>query len=68
MTAPRFSFVLALFTCSFLLAIGNSLGGWVGAKMAVEKGAVFVRWLLIAVVAVSAAQLLGIFDLVTRFF
>ena len=57
-----------LWGIGFLLAIGNSLGGWVGARMAVEKGAVFVRWLLIAVVAVSAAQLLGIIDLFTRFF
>jgi hypothetical protein len=36
--------------------------------MAVKRGAVFVRWLLIAVVAVSAAQLLGLFDLVTGLF
>ncbi len=47
-----------------LLAIGNAAGGWVAAKMAIEKGAVFVRWLLIAVVAVSAAKLLGLFDLI----
>lgn len=45
-----------------LLAVGNSLGAWVAARMAVERGANFVRWLLIAVVAVSAANLLGIFD------
>jgi uncharacterized membrane protein YfcA len=51
-----------------LLAIGNALGGWVAAKMAVERGAVFVRWLLIAVVAVSAAKLLGLFDLVAGLF
>ncbi|HEY83658.1 MAG TPA: sulfite exporter TauE/SafE family protein [Chloroflexi bacterium] len=47
-----------------LLAIGNAAGGWVAARMAMEKGAVFVRWLLIAVVAVSAAKLLGLFDLI----
>lgn len=57
-----------LWGIGLLLAIGNSLGGWVGARMAVEKGAVFVRWLLIAVVAVSATKLLGIIDLVTGFF
>lgn len=45
-----------------LLAIGNAAGGWVAAHMAIERGAVFVRWLLIAVVAVSAAQLLGVFS------
>jgi uncharacterized membrane protein YfcA len=52
----------------FLLAIGNSLGGWVAAKMAVERGAAFVRWLLIAVIVVSAASLLGVFDLISRLF
>jgi uncharacterized membrane protein YfcA len=51
-----------------LLAIGNAGGGWVAAHMAVERGAVFIRWLLIAVVAVSAAKLLGLFDLVARLF
>lgn len=47
-----------------LLAIGNAIGGWIAARMAVERGAVFVRWLLIAVVAVSALELLGVFDFV----
>ncbi len=45
-----------------LLAIGNALGGWLAAKLAMERGAVFVRWLLIAVVAVSSAKLLGAVD------
>jgi uncharacterized membrane protein YfcA len=47
-----------------LLAIGNAFGGWLAAKMAVERGAVFVRWLLIGVIVVSAAKLLGLFDLI----
>jgi len=51
-----------------ILAVGNMLGAWVAARMAVKRGAVFVRWLLIAVVAVSAAQLLGLFDLLRRLF
>lgn len=51
-----------------LLAIGNAIGGWVAAKMAVERGAVFVRWLLIAVVSVSALQLLGVFSWLGRLF
>jgi uncharacterized membrane protein YfcA len=49
-----------------ILAVGNMLGAWVAARMAVKRGAVFVRWLLIAVVAVSAAQLLGLFDLLRQ--
>jgi len=52
----------------FILSIGNMLGAWTGAKVAVERGAVWVRRLLIAVVIVSAANLLGIFNLVTKIF
>jgi uncharacterized membrane protein YfcA len=47
-----------------VLALGNMIGAWIAAKMAVERGAIFVRWLLIAVVIVSAAVLLGVLDAV----
>ena len=46
-----------------ILAVGNMLGAWVAARMAVKRGAKFVRWLLIAVLVVSAALLLGVKDL-----
>lgn len=52
----------------FVLAIGNMIGAWVGAKVAVEKGAVWVRRLLIAVIVVSAANLLGIIDWIGSLF
>jgi len=52
----------------FLLAIGNAVGGWIAARLAVERGAIFVRWLLIAVIAVSAAQLLGLFEALIQLF
>jgi uncharacterized membrane protein YfcA len=45
-----------------VLAAGNMLGAWVAARMAIEKGAKFVRWILIAVIVVSAAVLLGLSD------
>ena len=51
-----------------LLAIGNALGGMVAAKMAVERGAAFVRWILIAVIIISAAGLLGVFEWIGRLF
>ncbi len=51
-----------------ILAIGNGFGGWVAAKTAVKKGASFVRWLLIAVILVSAANLLGLIDLIRSLF
>ena len=46
-----------------LLAAGNAAGAWVAAHMAVDKGARFVRWVLIGILVVSAAGLLGIVDL-----
>jgi uncharacterized membrane protein YfcA len=51
-----------------ILGIGNMLGAWVAARLAAERGATFVRWVLIAVVAVSGAKLLGVFDLVSQLF
>lgn len=51
-----------------ILAVGNMLGAWVGARTAVKRGAGFVRWLLLAVVAVSGAKLLGLFDLIGGWF
>lgn len=47
-------------TIGILLAIGNSTGAWIAAKMAVERGAEFVRYVLIAVVVISAIRFLGI--------
>jgi len=46
-----------------LLAAGNAGGAWAAARMAVEKGAQFVRWVLIAILVVSAAGLLGVVEL-----
>jgi uncharacterized membrane protein YfcA len=42
-----------------LLAIGNGVGAWAGAHLAVEKGAKFVRWVLIVILALSSAALIG---------
>lgn len=64
------SFVLIVFiyngqvwwSIGLLLAIGNSAGAMVAARLAVEKGATFVRYVLIGVVTVSAINLLGLFD------
>jgi uncharacterized membrane protein YfcA len=51
-----------------ILGIGNMLGAWVASRMAVKRGAGFVRWLLIAVVIVSAAKLLGLLSLISSIF
>ncbi|MEX2160891.1 MAG: sulfite exporter TauE/SafE family protein [Anaerolineales bacterium] len=45
-----------------ILGLGNMLGAWVAARLAVTKGSGWVRWVLMATVAVSAASLLGIFN------
>jgi len=49
-----------------ILAIGSMAGAWIAAHMAVRRGVRFVRWLLIAVVIVSAVDLLGIGEWVRR--
>lgn len=48
----------------FILALGNMSGAWVAARMAVKRGAVFVRWLLIVVLVLSAGYLLGVGDVI----
>ena len=45
-----------------VLAIGNMLGAWSGARFAVERGVIWVRRVLIAIVIFSAAQLLGLWE------
>lgn len=57
-----------VWSIGLLLAVGNASGGWVASRMAVERGAEFVRWLLIAVIIVSAAKLLGAFDWLGQLF
>lgn len=43
-----------------VVAAGQMAGAWIGANFAVDKGAVWVRRLLIVVVAVAAVRLLGL--------
>jgi uncharacterized membrane protein YfcA len=40
-----------------LLAVGQAAGAWVAAHMALRRGAAFVRWVLIAILALSAVAL-----------
>ncbi len=49
-----------------ILAIGNMLGAWVAVKTSVRRGAGFVRWVLIGVVAISAVLLLDIPSLLSN--
>jgi len=47
-----------------ILAVGNMLGAFVGAKATVSWGPKFVRYILLFVVSISAIKLLGLIDLV----
>ena len=49
-----------------VLGVGNMIGAWLGTRFAVRKGTVWVRWFVIVVVLVSAAQLLGVFEWARR--
>lgn len=49
-----------------LLALGNMTGAWVAARMAVRRGAGFVRWVLAVVIVLSAMDMLGVFQLLAR--
>ncbi len=46
-------------TLGLLLAAGQSLGAWLAARMAVKRGARFVRWVVIVVIVLSAGALLS---------
>jgi uncharacterized membrane protein YfcA len=46
-------------TIGLLLAAGQSLGAWIAARMAVRRGARFVRWVVIVVIVLSAGALLS---------
>jgi hypothetical protein len=41
-------------------------GAWVASHMAVKRGAAFLRWVLVAVVVVSALDLFGILKLLAE--
>lgn len=49
-----------------ILAVGSMAGAWLAARMAIQRGARFVRWFLILVVVVSAMDLLGIAGMTRR--
>ena len=47
-----------------ILAIGNMIGAFVGARVAVKWGAVVVRYFLLVALALSSLKLMGFFDLI----
>jgi uncharacterized membrane protein YfcA len=61
-------FALAIFVLNdqvhwetgLVLALGNMSGAWIASKLAVKRGARFVRWFLLAVLIISGTVLLGL--------
>lgn len=47
----------------FVHAIGNIIGAMIAARMAVKKGASFVRWVIVAFILVTAADLSGLISI-----
>jgi uncharacterized membrane protein YfcA len=46
-----------------ILSIGNVLGALIASRLAVKQGAVFVRWVIIAVILLTAAHVFGLIDI-----
>jgi uncharacterized protein len=51
-----------------ILALGSTVGAWIGARAAVVRGVPFVRWVLLAAVLLSALVLLGLPDWIAEWF
>ena len=47
-----------------ILAVGNMLGAFVASRFAVNWGAKYVRYILLAVILLSALKLLGVFEMI----
>ena len=46
-----------------VLAIGTMTGAFIASKLAIEKGAKFVRWIVIIIILVTILKLLGIINI-----
>lgn len=50
-----------------IMALGNMIGALVASRMAVKKGVVFVKWVIVVVVLMTSAQMFGIYDFKSLF-
>ncbi len=46
----------------FTLAIGTAIGAFIASRMAVKRGAGFVRWVIVVIILLTAAHLFGVVD------
>lgn len=52
-----------VWTYGLIHAVGNVIGAYVASKWAVKLGSNFIRWIMIALILLSVAQMFGLFDL-----
>ena len=50
-------------TYGLVMTIGNVIGAFIGSRMAVKKGAKFVRWVILVVIIITSVHLFNIVDL-----
>jgi uncharacterized protein len=50
-----------------ILAIGSVTGAFIASRLAVSKGVVFVKWVIVIVVLITAADLFGLYDVKALF-
>lgn len=53
---------------AFILAIGLTVGGWLGARLGVSKGEAWIRRVMIAAALALALRLLGVYDWIAGLF
>jgi hypothetical protein len=49
-------------TYGLVMTVGNVLGAYIAARMAVNRGAVFVKWVIVVVILVTCAHLFDLVD------
>ena len=51
------------YAIGLILGIGNVMGGLLGSRLAVKKGANFVKWVIVVVILLTSAQIFGLIDI-----
>jgi uncharacterized membrane protein YfcA len=46
-----------------VLTIGNVIGAFVASRLAVQKGVIFVKWVIIVIILVMSGHLFNIYDI-----
>jgi hypothetical protein len=49
-------------TYGLIMSIGNVVGALLATRLAVKKGVVFVKWVIIFVILITAADMFGLYD------